>query len=170
MRCTWPALLLSAPPCAGPWFLAVGFIRPHLPFNSPAPFYDAFAVAGSSSAAPVATSAASPVSAASSAAAAVTPSRVPPPPRRTPPRAASALTARSLEEGMTEVSGNFGCRKLGASGARAATLRATYAAAVSFADAQARCRPLPRRHPLALRRALPSRDAVALPRHALRLP
>ena len=60
-----------------PWFLAVGFIRPHLPFIAPAPFYDRFLQNRTAT--------------------------VPAPPRVTAPRGASDLTAKSVEgEGLTE--------------------------------------------------------------------
>jgi len=58
-----------------PFFLAVGFIRPHLPFEVPSHVFDEFVGAG----------------------------RVPPPPRRRAPDGTSALTFRHLSEGISEL-------------------------------------------------------------------
>jgi len=96
-----------------PWFMAVGFIRPHLPFNSPAPYYDGAMRRMRA-----------------------TTRRTQSPPRTLPPSGASGLTARSLAEGMTELQGNFKCATLGGGRAQRELLSAAYAAAVSFADAQ----------------------------------
>lgn len=101
-----------------PWYLAVGFVRPHLPFNSPSSFFDAFS-----------------------------PNAVPPPPRRDPPSNVSALTANAVRGGQGELNAGMWKRPdendlvkkylLGnplTPMARKAS--AAYAAAVSFADAQ----------------------------------
>jgi len=104
--------LIAAPK---PWFLAVGFIRPHLPFIAPAPFYDRF-VRGKTA-------------------------TVPAPPRVTAPSGASVLTVKSVEgEGSTEIQGNYGYRgplhwnaKRNSEGA---LLAGAYAACVSWVDSQ----------------------------------
>ena len=101
-----------------PWYLAVGFVRPHLPFNSPASFFDAFP-----------------------------PNAVPPPPRRNPPSHASVLTANSVRVGEVEFNAKRWKRTDGEnlvkkylrgnpSTSMARNASAAYAAAVSFADAQ----------------------------------
>ncbi len=99
-----------------PWYLAVGFVRPHLPFNSPAPFFDAFPI-----------------------------DAVPPPPRPRPPSHASVLTANSVRVGEGELNariwkrpdeeGNLVTTYL-RKASMAGNFAAAYAAAVSFADAQ----------------------------------
>lgn len=98
-----------------PWFLAVGFIRPHLPFIAPAPFYDRFLQNRRTT--------------------------VPVPPRVTAPSGASDLTAKSVKrEGLTEIVGNFGYRgslhwnaKRDSEGS---VLAGAYAACVSWVDSQ----------------------------------
>ena len=101
-----------------PWYLAVGFVRPHLPFNSPASFFDAFP-----------------------------PNAVPPPPRRNPPSRASVLTANSVRVGEGELNAKMWKRpdeenlvkkylRGNPSTSMARNASAAYAAAVSFADAQ----------------------------------
>jgi arylsulfatase A-like enzyme len=103
-----------------PWYLCMGFVRPHLPFISPAPFYDAASTAH------------------------------PLPPRLSPPAGASPLTARSLQEGgpalvvyhfkakelapvRSETRGGRRTLSLSEDGR---TLAAAYAAAVAFVDHQ----------------------------------
>ena len=105
-----------------PWFLCVGFVRPHLPFISPAPYFDSFV--GKSSPVPL-------------------------PPRIRPPNGASKLSLRNLEEGNTEFFGNYRfnamdslVRRIGIAGEkremtpRGRLLAQAYAAAVFFVDAQ----------------------------------
>ena len=93
-----------------PWYLSVGFVRPHLPFNSPSTFYDRFP-----------------------------PAAVPQPPRTLRPEAVSQLTARSIGEGYTELhavrmrESMMNNSNLDAKGRR---LASAYAAAVSFADSE----------------------------------
>ena len=97
-----------------PRLLAGGFIRPHLPLIAPEPFW-------------------------------VAAERSPPPlPARTvPPANASLLTGRSLQEGLTEIYGNYGQRlaerrrpRLSAGGGLGRKLAVGYSAAVSFVDSQ----------------------------------
>ena len=98
-----------------PWFLAVGFIRPHLPFIAPAPFYDRFLQNRTAT--------------------------VPAPPRVTAPRGASDLTAKSVEgEGLTEIQGNYGYRGSlhwnPTRSSEGSILAGAYAACVSWVDSQ----------------------------------
>ena len=99
-----------------PWYVAVGFVRPHLPFNAPSAFFDA-----------------------------IVPWLVPPPPRVAAARSWSRLSRRSVFEGLTELTANFHAQNIGgllsdhATGAltkRGRVLAAAYHAAVSFVDAQ----------------------------------
>lgn len=92
-----------------PWLLAVGFVRPHLPFNAPRRFWDAAADAqGPSTAAEAA-----------------------------PPVGVSPLTAAHLHAGDSELFDfDVGRAPLRARSRRGRALARAYAAAVSFVDAQ----------------------------------